>query len=183
MKRPTVLSKSTATTAAWDEASCNRQFFGEGTAAYSQGHDGADRMPKVYGEAALAHLAVSDMYLTLPEVLLHRLIALWLVTTHQNPNKDVRESKHIKCGVRFWRLWRITLPSGLRLTANVKAVLPVRCPTRVRATSNYSLHMTHDPKQYRPEDDWPKRFQVKESHWTPPLHVLYDKCGASRWIF
>lgn len=64
-----------------NEASCNRQLFGERTAAYSEGYDGADGMPEIYREAALAHLAVSYMHLALSEVLFHRLIALQLQRT------------------------------------------------------------------------------------------------------
>lgn len=56
--------------------SSDDHLVGEGAAADPQRDYRADGVTEVDGEAALAHLSVSDVHLALPEVLLHYKIAL-----------------------------------------------------------------------------------------------------------
>lgn len=54
----------------------DHHLVGEGAAADPQRDYRADRVSEVYGEAALAHLAVPDVHLALPEVLFHHQVSL-----------------------------------------------------------------------------------------------------------
>lgn len=55
---------------------CDRDFLGEGASADPERDNGTDGVAEVYGETALAHLAVAQVHLSISEVLLHHEVAL-----------------------------------------------------------------------------------------------------------